>query len=87
MLNRTLWIFFILIDCNRRLLMFLNLLNEVEIECSHNCSNYKDDDNLSSLNKLLFGVEEAQELHRAQIKDKNGMERFDSTIEYLAQND
>jgi len=67
--------------------MFLNLLNEVEIECSHNCSNYKDDDNLSSLNKLLFGVEEAQELHRAQIKDKNGMERFDSTIEYLAQND
>jgi hypothetical protein len=61
--------------------MFLDFSNEVEIECSHDRRNHKNDNNLSSLNELLFGVEEAQ------IKDKDKMGESNSIIEHLAQND
>jgi len=56
-------------------------LNEVEIECSHDRRNHKNDNNLSFLNELLFDVEEAQ------IRDKDKMSESNSIIEHLAQND
>lgn len=35
--------------------MFPGPLDEVEIGCSHDRRSYEDDDNLPSLNELLFG--------------------------------
>lgn len=87
MLNRTLWVPFTLIDCDGRPLIFSGPSNEVEIGCSHDRRSHEDDDNLSFLNEMLFGVEGAQELHRTQTRDKDEMRGFDSTIEHPAQND
>ena len=67
--------------------MFSGPSDEVEIECSHDRRSHEDDDNLPSLNELLFGVGGAQESHRAQTRDKDGMGGFNSTIEHPAQND
>ncbi len=61
--------------------MFSDLSDEVEIECSYGRRSYKNDNNLLSLNKLLFGVKEAQ------IRDKDRMGGSDSIIEYPVQND
>lgn len=61
--------------------MFPGLSNEVEIECSHGRRSHDDDDNLPSLNELLFGV------GGAQTRDEDGTGGFDSTIEHPAQND
>lgn len=67
--------------------MFPDHLEEVGIECSHGRRSHEEDDNLPSLDKLLSGVGEAQESHRAQTRDEGGIGGSDSTIEYPAQND
>lgn len=66
--------------------MFPGPSDEVDIECSRGHRSHEEDDNLPSLNELLFGVGGAQESHRAQTRDKHGMGGSDSTIEHPAQN-
>ncbi len=61
--------------------MFPGPSDEVEIEYSHGRYSHEDDDNLPSLNELLFGVE------GAQTRDKDGIGGSDSTIKHPAQND
>ncbi len=61
--------------------MFPDPSDEVEIECSHGRRSHKNDDNLPSLNELLFGVE------GAQTRDKDEIGGSNSTIEHPAQND
>jgi hypothetical protein len=78
MLNRTPQIPLTLIDCDEWLLMTLGPSNEVDIECSHDRRSHEKDDNLSSLNELLLGVEEAQESHRAQSRNKHEMKEFNT---------
>lgn len=62
-------------------------MNEIDLKCSYDCYNYKKDNNLLSLNKLLFGLEEAQELYRAQSRHNYETKRFNSAINYSLQND
>ncbi len=62
-------------------------LNKVDIECSHDRRNHKKDDNLLFLNELLFDVEEAQESHRTQPRNKYEMKRTNNVIEHSIQND
>ncbi len=61
--------------------------DEVDIECSHGRRSHEEDDNLPSLNELLFGAGGAQESHPAQSRDKHGMGGSDSAIENPTQND
>jgi hypothetical protein len=67
--------------------MTSSFLNEVDIECSYDRRNYEKDNNLLFLNELLFGVEGAQESHRAQPRDKYEMRGTNNVIEHLIQND
>lgn len=87
MLNRTLWVPLTFIDYDEWSLMFPGPSDEVDIECSRGHRSHEEDDNLPTLDELLFGVGGAQEPHRAQSRDKHGMGGSDSTIEHPAQND
>lgn len=58
--------------------MFLSFSYEVKIKCNHDCRNYKNDDNFSFLNELLFDVEETQ------IRNKDKMNEFNNIIKHLA---
>jgi len=64
--------------------MFLDFLNKVDIECNRDYSNYKKEFILLSLNKFLFNIEKAQELHRVQIRDKYEIKESNNIIEHFA---
>lgn len=61
--------------------------DDIDLECSHGCCDYEEDNNLLPLNELLFGLGGAQELHRAQPRHDHGIGRSDSAIGYPLQND
>jgi len=67
--------------------MTLDLSIEVNIECNHDRHNYEKDNNLLSLNELLFDIEEAQESHRAQSRNKYEIRETNNVIEHSTQND
>lgn len=62
-------------------------MNEIDFKCNYDCYNYKKDNNLLSLNELLFDLEKAQELYCAQSRHNYEIEKSNSAINDFLQND
>ena len=67
--------------------MTLDILYELDITCDYDCSDSQEDDNLSTLKKLLLDAKEMQELQQAGLSNKYVTKEFKEDVDHAVNND